>query len=99
MLNYAVARGDQGVLFDTTGVTGSHQVRLVDAGPPPVHSFHWVTVLTAVSDVQGFYRLPPLTRAGKIEISAKDLGSAASNAVEFVPDYDVPENHVDIVVS
>jgi len=99
MLNYAVARGDEGALFDTTGITGSHQVRLVDAGPPPVHSFHWVTVLTAVSDAQGFYRLPPLTRAGKIELSAKDSGSPASNAVEFVPYYDVPENHVDIVVS
>jgi hypothetical protein len=98
-LNYAVTPGDEGVLFDTTGIAGSHQVRLVDAGPPAVRSFHRVTVLTAVSDAQGFYRLPPLTRAGKIEISAKDSGSAASNAVEFVPDYDVPENHVDIVVS
>ncbi len=98
-LNYAVTPDDEGVLFDTTGITGSHEVRLVDAGPPPVRSFHRVTVLAAVSDAQGFYRLPPLTRAGKIEISAKDSGSAASNAVEFVPDYDVPENHVDIVVS
>ena len=99
MLNYAVARGDQGVLFDTTGIAGSHQVRLVDAGPPSICSFHRISMLTAVSDAQGFYRLPPLTRAGKIEISAKDSGSAASNSVEFVPDYDVEENHVDIVVS
>jgi hypothetical protein len=98
-LNYAVTAGDEGALFDTTGIAGSHQVRLVDAGPPAVRSFHRITVLTAVSDAEGFYRLPPLTRSGKIEISAKDSASTASNAVEFVPDYDLPENHVDIVVS
>jgi hypothetical protein len=98
-LNYAVAASDEGVLFDITGVAGSHQVRLVDPGPPLAHSFHRISILTAVSDAQGFYRLPPLTRAGKVEISAKDSGSAATNAVEFVPDYDVEENHVDIVVS
>jgi hypothetical protein len=99
ILNYAVVRRDEGVLFDTTAIAGPHQVQLVDLGPPVIRSFHRITVLTAVSDAQGFYRLPPLTRAGKIEISAKDSGSAASNAVEFVPDYDLPENHVDIVVS
>jgi hypothetical protein len=98
-LNYAVAADDKGVLFDTTSIAGSHQVRLVDAGPPSVRAFHRISILTTVSDAQGFYRLPPLTRAGKIEISAKDSGSIASNSVEFVPDYDVEENHVDIVVS
>ena len=95
----SAARGDEALLFDTTGIAGSHQVRLADAGPPAVRAFHRITVLATISDADGFYRLPPITRAGKIEISAKDSGSAASNAIEFVPDYDTPENQVDVIVS
>jgi hypothetical protein len=98
-LNYAALRGDEAVLFDSTGIVGSHQVRLVDSGPPVVEAFHRIDLLTSRSNADGFYRLPPITRVGKIEIFAKDAGSAANKTIEFVPDYNMPENRVDIVVN
>jgi hypothetical protein len=82
VLNYDAASGDGVLLFDTTAVTGSHQVRLVDGTR---HAFHRVSVYSATSDTQGYYRLPPITRAGKIELAAKDSGSAAHVEVEIVP--------------
>ncbi|MBR0820212.1 hypothetical protein [Bradyrhizobium liaoningense] len=98
-LNYAVARGDEAVLFDASGTTGSHQVRVFDPGPPLVQSFHRIDVLATTTDADGLYRLPPITRAGKIELLAKDSSSPASKAIEFVPDYAMFENRVDVTVS
>jgi hypothetical protein len=98
-LNYGVAGGDEAVLFDATGLAGRRQVRLIDPGPPLAQSFHTIDVLAATSDADGFYRMPPIARAGKIEIFAQDAGSAAHAAVEVVLDYDQPEHRVDVTVS
>jgi hypothetical protein len=98
-LNYAATRGDNTVLFDMTGVTGAHQIRLVDAGPPIANTFHMLTVFAARTDSQGFYRLPPLARAGKIEVFAQDAGATVTGTVEFVPDYEQPENELDVIVA
>jgi hypothetical protein len=98
-LNYAVAAGDEAVLFDASGITGTHQVCLIDPGPPVVHAFQRIDILTATSDADGFYRLPPLSRAGKIEIFAQDSNTPANGQAELVPDYASSENRVDIVVS
>jgi hypothetical protein len=99
ILNYDGVAGDGALLFDTTAIAGTHQVRVTDAGPPIRHSYHQLAILAAVTDADGFYRLPPLTRAGKIEIAAKDSGSAATGAVELVPDYSVSETQRDVTVS
>jgi hypothetical protein len=96
-LNYPAAQGDQALLFDARAVTGRHQIRVVGSGP--LRSYHRLTVLATTSDATGFYRLPPLARAGKVEVSAKDSGSAAQHAVELVPDYGLAENPLDITVS
>ncbi len=98
-LNYAALAGDGALLFDTTGITGSHQVRVVDPGPPIIHSYHRLDILATTSDADGFYRLPPLSRAGKVEVAAKDSGSAAHNEIELVPDYTVTFNPLDVLVS
>lgn len=96
VLNYDAASGDGVLLFDTTTVTGSHQVRLVDGTR---HAFHRVSIYSATSDSQGYYRLPPITRAGKIELAAKDSGSAAHVEVEIVPDYSLDPSRQDLTVS
>jgi hypothetical protein len=98
-LNYGVAAGDAAVLFDASGITGTHQVCLVDPGPPVVHAFQRIDILTATSDADGFYRLPPISRAGKIEIFAQDSNTPANGQAELVPDYASSANRVDIVVS
>jgi len=95
-LNYDAASGDDVLLFDTTAVTGSHQVRLVDGTR---HAFHRVSIYSATSDAQGYYRLPPITRAGKIELTAKDSGSAAHVEAEIVPDYSLDPSRQDLTVS
>jgi hypothetical protein len=98
-LNYAAARGDEALFLDTRTVTGTHQIRVVDPGPPVVRTYHRLSVLATTSDAAGFYRLPPLARAGKIELFARDQGSAAQQATEFVPDYGLVENPLDIIVN
>jgi hypothetical protein len=100
-LNYAAARGDRAILLDMTGISASHQIRLVNPGPPITHSYHRLALCVAKSDADGFYRLPPLSRAGKIEISASDSGSGAvtNPPVELVPDYTLTDNPLDVVVS
>jgi hypothetical protein len=95
VLNYDAASSDGVLLFDTTAVTGSHQVRLVDGTR---HAFHRVSIYNATSDAQGYYRVPPITRAGKIEIAAKDSGSSAHVEVEIVPDYSLDQFHRDLTV-
>ena len=94
-LNYDGAAGDPVLLLDTTGVAGTHQIRIDD---PPVESYHWMTVYSAVTDADGFFRLPALTRAGRISLNAKDGGSSASADVEIVPDYRLPVNQLDFIV-
>jgi hypothetical protein len=99
--------GDAALLFDTTGITGSHQVRVVDPGPPVLHSFHRLDILATTSDANGFYRLPPLSRAGKVEITAEETNPTppppppplAYGAVECVPDYTLNANSLDVLVS
>lgn len=97
--NYAAQQGDGAVLFDTTGIAGTHQVRLADPGPPIIRSYHRLDIISAVTDANGFYRLPAVTRAGKVEVLAQDSGSAAKNADELVPDYTLTENPLDLTVS
>jgi hypothetical protein len=98
-LNYAALRGDGAVLLDTTGIAGTHQVRITDPGPPIRHSYHRLDILAATTDANGFYRLPALTRAGKVEVAAQDTSSPAKTALEFVPDYTLSENPLDLIVS
>lgn len=98
-LNYDAAEGDQVALLDTTGLpVGVHQARMV-GGVPPVRSYHRMSQYVTQSDAQGFYRLPPLTRAGKVEISALDSGSPAAGSIEHIPDFTVADNQVDLIVT
>jgi hypothetical protein len=95
-LNYDAAAGDNVLLFDTTTVAGSHQVRLVDGAR---HAYHRVAIYSTTSDADGYYRMPPITRAGKIELAAKDSGSSAHVELELVPDYSFDQSHQDLTVS
>jgi hypothetical protein len=98
-LNYAAERGDCALLFDTTGIVGTHQIRLSD--PPSRRSYHRLTVLETISDAQGFYRLPPLARAGRVEVLAREVAvlNPAQGTAELVPDYDRDEIQLDLIVS
>jgi hypothetical protein len=98
-LNYDGVTADSVIFFDATGFTGAHQVRIVDGGPPVRRAYHRLTAFITTSDADGFYRLPPLTRVGKIELAAKDSGSPAKGSVELVPDYTLPETQRDLTVS
>jgi len=106
-LNYPALSGDTAVLFDTTGITGTHQVCIIDPGAPPVRCYHRLDILATTSDANGFYRLPPLSRAGKVEIAADETNPTppppppplASGAIEIVPDYTLNANSLDVLVS
>lgn len=98
-LNYAAIRGDTTLLLNMNSIVGAHQIRLVDPGPPIAGTFHTLAAYATKTDAQGFYRLPALSRAGKIELFAQDSTATLSASVEFVPDYEQPENQLDVIVT
>jgi hypothetical protein len=98
-LNYDAARGDSTLLMDATALAGTQQVRIVSTAAPIQHSYHRLTAYAATSDADGFYRLPPLTRTGKLELFAKDPVPPAKASIELAPELDTGELQVDLIVS
>jgi hypothetical protein len=98
-LNYEAARGDSTLLMDATALAGTQQVRIVSTAAPIQHSYHRLTAYAATSDADGFYRLPPLTRTGKLELFAKDPVPPAKASIELAPELDTGELQVDLIVS
>jgi len=96
-LNYPGAAGDTTLLLDTTGLAGGHQIRIVDPGPP-AHSYHRMALYDAVTDADGYFRLPPLTRTGRIELHAQNGTATLTADHELVPDYRLPINQHDMIV-
>jgi hypothetical protein len=97
-LNYAAYAGDAALLFDTTGLSATHQVKVTEPGPPVLRCYHQLSVLETTSGVDGTYRLPPISRAGRVQIAAKDSGSAKHQELFFDPDYELDDNRLDLVV-
>jgi len=80
-------------LNDLSGLTGGNQVQ-VSGGPSA--EFHQLQLFAAVSDVDGYYRLPPLSRVAQLEIRAQH-GALSPIELEFRPDYGLRENRLDLV--
>ncbi len=80
-------------LSDLTGLTTGNQVQVTGG---PSSEYHQLQLFTAVSDVQGYYRLPPLSRVAQIEIQAQQ-GALTPIQFEFRPDYGLRENRLDLV--
>lgn len=92
-LNVDAAEGDACVLL--TAMTAIVPATIIElhGGPSPAE-YHHVSRFDTVSDADGFYRLPPISRVAQIEIEVTDGVHTPLTDTVF-PDYALPENRVD----
>jgi hypothetical protein len=86
--------GDTTVLLSgLAGLATGHQVRMSGGGG--VDEYHDYMEYTTQSDVNGYYRLPPVSRVAQVEMEAYDGTHTIKSIVS--PDYQQSENLVDFV--
>jgi hypothetical protein len=95
-INYAAAAADVCLLFDTRTFSGTHLVQVADPGPPPRPEYHRLRLFHTLADAGAYYRLPPLSRVGKLEVLAESLPLPAV-PIDWNPDYSSLENQLDIM--
>lgn len=99
-LNAEALENDPCVLMDTRSIGPTQQVVIKDPDKPELSACHQLIAYTTQTDANGYYMLPPLSRAGKIEISAEHAGPPATRgSIEFIPDYSQAENRIDLLLS
>jgi hypothetical protein len=79
-----------------TGIAGATTIEIDDGGPDP--EYQTVSLFSVATDAGGFYRLPALNRVGQLELTADDGVNPPVRRI-IVPDYELAENLVDIVLS
>jgi hypothetical protein len=90
----SASAGDACVLLNNlTGLATSGTVRITDGVSD---EYHVASKLVAVTNSDGFYRLPRLARVAQIEVTATK--GAKSRTSMFQPDYTTPENRLDFLL-
>jgi hypothetical protein len=92
--------GDNCVFLDNlTGLATGHEVQIT--GVPDKDEYHKLATFSVLSDADGYYRLPPLSRVAQIEIHAlATVGILTFEAtIAFRPDYQQRENRLDLTLT
>lgn len=86
-------------LDDVAGLTDQVCIsREVNPSTYPTYpTYHRIALFSAISDNDGYYRMPPLSRVAQLELSAEKGGLKAEKRLR--PDYTVRENRVDFLLS
>ncbi len=86
-------------LDDVTGLATVNEVHITGGTSPD--EYHNVKSFSVISDADGYYRLPPLSRVAQLEIHAeKTVGAQTfSTQTEFRPDYNLRENRLDLTLT
>ena len=86
-------------LDDLIGLAGANEIQI--SGPPGPDEYHRVMSFAVVSDANGYFRLPPLSRVAQLEIHAeKTIGvQLFQTNVTFRPDYEQRENRLDLALA
>jgi hypothetical protein len=90
--------GDTCVFLDgLAGLAGASEIEVIG---PPKSEYHQVSSFSVVSDANGYFRLPPLSRVAQLKIHAERLIGAQlfATTVPFGPDYQQYENRLDLVL-
>ena len=90
--------GDTCVFLDgLAGLSGANEVEIVG---PPKSEYHQVTSFSVVSDGDGYFRLPPLSRVAQFKIHAERLVGPQlfATTIPFRPDYQQREIQLDLVL-
>ena len=80
------------------GLVSGHEVQI--SGLAGKDEYHRVTTFSVLSDSEGYYRLPPLSRVAQIEIHAEKIIGAQTFTVTTAhsPDYRLRENRLDLTL-
>lgn len=92
------ASGDTCVFLDgLAGLGGANEVEIIG---PPRSEYHRVMSFNVVSDGDGYFRLPPLSRVAQFKIHAERLVGPQlfASTIPFRPDYQQRENRLDLVL-
>lgn len=100
-LSSGAAAGDQTLLCTTlTGIEDRAAVK-ISSGPSSAASeneYHWVRLYDVVSDSNGFYRLPPVSRIAQMRVDIEMNGEVLSTRV-IAPRYPAHDQQVDFILS
>jgi hypothetical protein len=92
--------GDTSIFLDNlTGLASGQWVQIV--GIAGSDEFHEVRTYSVLSDANGYYHLPPLSRVAQIEIHAEKTVGAQTfeRTTIFRPDYRSRENRLDLTLA
>lgn len=81
-------------LNNVTGLMAGNQVRIT-GGPNP-SEYHHLSLFSVASDIEGYYRLPPLSRVAQLKIRAEKAPMSPVET-EFRPNYELSENRLDFI--
>lgn len=84
--------------FFLTSLVGLGAVHVVEiSGGPAPAEYHSIQHLSAISNAQGYFRLPPLSRVAQVQLQATD-GVHTPVTHIFSPDYTLGGNRIDFVL-
>jgi hypothetical protein len=90
-----VYAGDSSLyLNDLTGLASREFVEITQNGLEP--EYHSIVLYSAISGIEGFFRLPPVHRAAQVTLNARRPPLTDVN-LTFSPDYQQDENRVDVI--
>jgi hypothetical protein len=97
LISVAARAGDTCVFLKSTGGLTAE----VEVSGGSANEYHRVSIFSVVSDADGYYRLPPLSRVAQLVIEGKKtVGPKTFTAkTEFRPDYSKRENSLDLTLS
>ena len=88
--------GDYCVFLNSmSDLAGTAVVEVSDGSQPD--EYHRLNLFSAVTDSEGFFQLPLLSRLARLNIHVTD-GTHSTNVEKYIPDYNRRENRLDIIV-
>ena len=88
--------GDTCIFLNGMTDLGTANVVEIVGGPGIINEYHRVRRFITTSDANGFYRLPPLSRAAQVNIQANDGVHPVINRT-IAPEYGIGDHRVDFV--
>jgi hypothetical protein len=94
LFNQDAIAGDTCVFLTTTDDLDTDTVVVITGGSDPAE-YHRLSRFSAISDSNGYYRLPALSRVAQLEIEATHGGESVHQTIS--PNYTRRENRIDFV--
>jgi hypothetical protein len=93
----AIPGDDTVFLNGMAGLSSDITVELDDGGGKP--EYHQAELYSAVSDADGYFRLPPIARVAMVALHAERTGLVTPPDQGFAPDYRLAENRLTVMFS